>query len=242
MRGFLLGLIWVPEVGAETIRQAFPPPAESTRVSGGSFGDYLGRLELRESDVPIRTHDGQRVYHHGRVIELPLVRGDLQQCADSAIRVHAEWQRSEGVTDISYHATSGDPLPWDRYRDGDRPYVKDGRIAWKSTGQVGAWDSWLRAVFMWAGTRSLEAYETDPVEHPIPGDVLVEGGSPGHAVLILDVAKKGDQTFLLLGEGFMPAQDFHVELGPVDGWWLWSERGLTLPHWVMDADSLRRWR
>jgi hypothetical protein len=95
---------------------------------------------------------------------------------------------------------------------------------------------------MWAGTRSLEAYETVAVTDPLPGDLLVEGGSPGHAVLILDVARKGDETWLLIGEGFMPAQDFHIELGPEQGWWRWTEGGLDLPHWSMGSDSLRRWR
>jgi len=175
-------------------------------------------------------------------VDLPLVKGDLQQCADSAIRLHAEWQRSEGKPDISYHATSGDPIPWSRYQAGERPYVSNNHIAWRSIGTPGSWDNWLRSVFMWAGTRSLQAYETVPVSQPMPGDVLVEGGSPGHAVLILDVATRGDETWLLIGEGFMPAQDFHVELGPEAGWWLWTEQGLGLPHWWMDSDSLRRWR
>ena len=94
---------------------------------------------------------------------------------------------------------------------------------------------------MWAGTRSLAAYETRAVGQPQAGDVLVVGGSPGHAVVLLDVATRGDEVLLLIGEGYMPAQDFHVEHGPVGGWWVWSEDGVDLGHWRMPPSSLRRW-
>jgi hypothetical protein len=95
---------------------------------------------------------------------------------------------------------------------------------------------------MWAGTRSLVAYDTVAAEGaPSPGDLLVEGGSPGHAVVLLDVARTADATYVLVGEGFMPAQDFHVELGPHGGWWRWDD-GVELPHWTLEGSGLRRWR
>jgi len=100
---------------------------------------------------------------------------------------------------------------------------------------------------MWAGTRSLHAYDTAPAPagtEPHPGDLLVDPGSPGHAVLLLDVARAADgAVWLLVGEGYMPAQQLHVELGPSGGWWRWSpERGLALDHWSFDADALRQWK
>ena len=93
---------------------------------------------------------------------------------------------------------------------------------------------------MWAGTRSLAAYETDPVKGPpVPGDLLVSPGSPGHAVLLLDVATRGEETFVLIGEGFMPAQNFHVEIGPHEGWWRWDE-GVRLHHWDLRGSGVHR--
>jgi hypothetical protein len=91
-------------------------------------------------------------------------------------------------------------------------------ITWTRAKAAPTWEGYLSAVFTWAGTRSLQAYETLPDTTPEPGDLLVQGGSPGHAVLLLDVARRGPDTLLLVGEGFMPAQDFHVELGPEAGW------------------------
>jgi hypothetical protein len=168
-----------------------------------------------------------------------MVRGDLQQCADSVIRLRAEWLREQGAP-ISFHATSGDPLPWKRYAGGETPYVVDNRIAWKPGG-TGGWSDYLTKVFIWAGTDSLARRDSVPATSPRPGDLLVEGGFPGHAVILLDVARRGDEVVLLVGEGYMPAQSFHVELGPLQGWWPWDGT-LDLGHWSFERSHLRRFR
>jgi len=225
------------DVEASTVRAAFPLPAGTSRVDGGAFGEWLGAMTVRPADVTVRTHDGRTVGHDARVIELPLVKGDLQQCADSAIRLRAEWLKATGG-EIMYHSTSGDPMPWSRYAGGETPYAAGNDLAWRPGGDK-SWDGYLRSVFMYAGTRSL-ALDTEAVDAPIPGDIVVVPGGPGHAVVLLDVAKRGDETLVLVGEGFMPAQDFHVELGPVDGWWAWDD-GVELDHWTLPASGLRRW-
>lgn len=216
--------------------QAYPPPANSTQVIASDFGAWLQSRPLRGASTPILTHDGRVVQHDGRPVDLPMVKGDLQQCADSAIRLRAEWLKEKDEP-VVFHATSGDPLTWSRYRAGEKPYESQGRIAWKAGGDK-TWDGYLKWVFMWAGTRSL-AYDTVAVSAPQPGDLLVNPGSPGHAVVLLDVAKRGDDVFVLVGEGYMPAQDFHVEHGPIGGWWEWDE-GVQLDHWHMPATGLRR--
>jgi hypothetical protein len=43
----------------------------------------------------------------------------------------------------------------------------------------------------------------------------------------------------LVGEGYMPAQNFHVETGPVSGWWPWRD-GVKLDHWTLSKSTLRR--
>lgn len=222
---------------ANTIREAFPPPANTERVAGGEFGSWIGGRSLAPADHPVKTHDGRTVGHDARVIEMSVVKGDLQQCADSAIRLRAEWLKETGG-EIMYHATSGDPMPYSRWTGGEQPYADGNKLKWKPGGD-GSWDGYLRWVFMYAGTRSL-ALDTTAVETPRPGDILVEPGSPGHAVVLLDVATDAENTYVLIGEGFMPAQDFHVELGPVDGWWKWED-GVVLAHWALPASGLRRW-
>lgn len=223
---------------APTITEAFPAPAGAERVAADDFGAWLRGRTVAPADQPVRTYKGDVVHHRARVVELPLVRGDLQQCADSAIRLRAEWRRERGEP-VMFHATSGDAMPWDRWEKGERPYEERGKLKWRP-GTEGGWDAYLSKVFLWAGTRSLEAYDTEPAEgSPTPGDVLVTPGSPGHAVVLLDVARSADATYVLVGEGFMPAQDFHVELGPHDGWWRWDD-GVSLPHWDLPASTHRR--
>ncbi|MCO4747554.1 MAG: hypothetical protein KC912_22325 [Proteobacteria bacterium] len=229
-----------PAPAASTVGEAFPLPDGASRVSSDAFGDSLRQLGIRAADAPIRTHDGRTVHHHARAIELPLVRGDLQQCADSAIRLRAEWQREQGQ-EVMFHATSGDEMPFSRFAAGETPYAEGNGLKWRE-GSTGDWEDYLRLVFMWAGTASLETHDTVAATTPRPGDVLVQGGFPGHAVVLLDVAEREGETLFLVGEGFMPAQDFHVEIGPIDGWWRWADDGLKLPHWHMKRDSLRRWK
>jgi hypothetical protein len=50
-----------------------------------------------------------------------------------------------------------------------------------------------------------------------PGDVLIHGGFPGHAVIVMDVAanKQGSKIYLL-AQSYMPAQDIHVLRNPSD--------------------------
>ena len=225
-----------------TIRYSYPPPAGASRVDVDAYGDWLRDLSLRDPSVPVRTYTGAIVPHDdARVIELPLVSGNLQQCADTAIRLRAEWLKQTGQDDaILFHATSGDAMPWPRYQAGERAYETGNHLAWRSTGTPATWDEYLSAVFMWAGTRSLDADTTRP-SSPRPGDLLLLPGSPGHAVVILDVATWQDRTWLLVGEGFMPAQDFHLELGPDSGWWPWHA-GLHMGPWDFPQSSLRRWK
>ena len=220
------------------LREAFPPPEGFERQPQDLYGAWLGGLPVRPPEVPVRTHDGREVGHHARVIALPVVRGDLQQCADSAIRLRAEFLLQTGQP-VSYHATSGDEISYQRWMTGQRPSARGSSLTWTAGGD-GSWEGYLRAVFMYAGTASLEAYETVRVEQPRAGDVLVEGGFPGHVEDHDGGARRREETRILIGEGFMPAQDFHVELGPDAGWWPWDP-GLALPHWPLGPEHLRRW-
>lgn len=235
------------QAGPQTIAEAYPPPPGAHRVPADAFGAWLGQRLLAEPERPVRTWDGRVVAQDARVIELPLVPGDLQQCADTAIRLRAEFLREQGLP-VSFHATSGDPVPWARWVQGERPRAVGRGLQWSGGGRAGddaeSWSRYLAAVFTWAGTASLERHDTVPADAPRAGDLVVQGGFPGHAVILLDVAvQPDDTTWVLVGEGFMPAQDAHVQHGPHRGWWRWDpEAGLALPYWPLPASALRRWK
>lgn len=70
-------------------------------------------------------------------------------------------------------------------------------------------------VFNYAGTLSLSReLKSVPLEDIQIGDVFIHGGSPGHAIIVVDVANDvkwhaGDKCFLV-AESYMPAQDIHI--------------------------------
>jgi hypothetical protein len=152
------------------------------------------------------------------VAALDIGDADLQQCADSVIRMHAEWMWSRGQqAAITYRSASGLAMPWTRWSHGERVVPKGtNAIEWalggKPVSDHAAFRKYLDTVFGWVNTVSL-AREANPI--PVsdlsPGDFVVMPGNPGHAVLILDLAEASDgRRAVLLGQGFMPAQSFHV--------------------------------
>ncbi|WP_445298457.1 DUF4846 domain-containing protein [Lacibacter sp. H375] len=81
------------------------------------------------------------------------------------------------------------------------------------------------------------------------GDVLIKGGSPGHAVIIMDIARhrSSGKIIFLLAQSYMPAQDIRVlqnlndkRLSP---WYRepLSDR-IATPEWTFYATQLRSWR
>ena len=122
----------------------------------------------------------------------------------------------------------------------------------EDTGSIGVdygnFRAYLDNVFTYAGTASLER-EMRPVSlaQIQPGDVWIQGGYPGHAVLVLDVAQKpgSDEKLFLLAQSYMPAQDFHVLVNPQDATlspWYAAEFDdeLHTPEWSFSKSDLRR--
>jgi hypothetical protein len=77
------------------------------------------------------------------------------------------------------------------------------------------------------------------------GDVFIQGGFPGHAVLVVDVAEDArGQRAVLLAQSYMPAQDIHILRNPKpsDNPWyvIAGDEPLTTPEWGFPAGSLRR--
>ena len=79
------------------------------------------------------------------------------------------------------------------------------------------------------------------------GDVFIQGGFPGHAVIVVDMAKNkatGKKIFLL-AQSYMPAQDIHILKNPnhdaLDPWYeLDFEGPLYTPEWTFGKDNLKR--
>lgn len=244
-------------LAVRTLDETFDPPAGFTRVTvaPGSFGEFLRTLPLRAEGAPVLAYDKRRLLDGddprvAAVAELDVSPVDIQQCADSVIRLHAEWRWSTGATgDVGYHFLSGDYATWSRHKAGERPKVDGNRVSW--TGGAPPKDDhatyrrYLDMVFNYASTISLANKSSATIEKDVlrPGDFFILPGGPGHAILILDVAEAPDgRRVALLGQGFMPAQDFHVLSAAGSAWFSLDGEDVDTPFWPAPFpwSSLRR--
>jgi hypothetical protein len=215
-------------------------------------------LQLRPTGSPVRYHDGRLKgwqHFHYAVVDMDIGESDLQQCADFAIRLRAEYLYSRGEYErITFNFTSGHAAAYLDWRDGLRPVVSGSDVRWQRAGQAdasyGNFRDYLDTVFLYAGTYSISR-DLTPVEDPAAaeiGDIYVMGGFPGHAVVVMDVAEHSEtgERLILLAQGFMPAQDLHIlknfedpDLSP----WYRADfaRYLHTPQWSFERDHLRRW-
>ena len=230
------------------LEDALPVPDGFVRVSEKprSFGAWLRALPLRAPSTPVNTFSGT-VLREGTdpriaaVAELDAGTADLQQCADSVIRLHAEWLWSRGdKQQIGYHFLSGDFATWERYARGDRASAEGAKVVWsnraKPSDSHATFRKYLDLVFNYASTISLARHSEVVARADVaPGDFFILPGGPGHAVLVLDVARSGDgHEVALLGQGYMPAQDFqvlHPQGGGKGAWFSFDEDAVDTPFW-----------
>ncbi len=239
-----------------SLEATIAPPPGFTRVAvePGSFAAWLRSLPLRPAGTPVRTFLGDEVLAGddpllAAVVELDVGTTGLQQCADSIIRLHAEWLWSQGRKErIAYRFTSGHRAQWTGYAAGDRAEVSGSKVSWVRTAPAArshtAFRAYLDLVFTYAGTLSLQSEKTRPAREDIqPGDFFVEGGSPGHAILVVEVAvNEAGERMALLGQGSIPAQDFHIFTpGQGSPWFSLQGDELVTPFWTpFPWTSLRR--
>jgi len=247
---------WLSESSQTTLSQAIQPPARYRRLpaTDNSFTIWLRGLPVRE-DKTVYLHNGQpkanqRAQH--AVIAIDTGTRDLQQCADAVMRLRAEYLFASGQQEaISFNFTSGHPARWSDWRDGQRPVVKGNRVTWSAKAEKDSsyrnFRRYLNIVFSYAGTYSLkrELHKVENPKHIQPGDVFIQGGFPGHGVLVVDVVEndKGERAFLL-AQSYMPAQDIHVLRNPsAAGPWYTSRSSgkLITPEWSFTYEDLHRW-
>jgi len=224
--------------------------------TSGELTGFLRALPLKEAGSDVLLYDGlPKSNQDGQVavFDLDLGDRDLQQCADSVIRIYAEYFWSVGDYDkISFHLTNGFLMEYTKWRDGNRIVVDGNDVRWSKTKEYDdsykEFRNYLMMVFSYAGTLSLfEECEPITPKEMLPGDMFLQGGSPGHCILVVDIAEdnEGNRCYLL-AQGYMPAQDFHVlknPLHPADPWYYESEMGYPLetPSFVFNEGSLVRW-
>ena len=125
-----------------TLESRIHTPDGYTRTSedAGNLADFLRNYAMKEDQSPVLLYDGSKKGNqnaHVAVFDLPIEPEDLQQCADSVIRVYAEYFWSTGQYDrIAFHFTSGFDAQYTKWADGYRIQVGDVFLKGGSPGHV----------------------------------------------------------------------------------------------------------
>ena len=218
-----------------------PGDFKRTDARQGSFAAWLRNIYLRKNNT-VYLYNGQpaeRQHLHYAVLDISTGSKDLQQCADAIMRLKAEYYFSR--------------------KEYDKIVFSDGKNIYKFTANTQNMEgtgnlhqallAYLETVFINCGTYTVDAM-TKPVAlaDMQAGDVFVKAGSPGHAMIVVDVAQNlAGEKIYLLAQGYMPAQDMHIVINPVDAtlspWYkVTNDEQVITPGWVFEKTRLKRWK
>lgn len=243
----------------KTIQERFllPTGFQRSKVAENSFGAYLRNLPLKPHGTKVKFYNGSIKNKEGvycEVIDMEIGTKDLQQCADAIIRLRAEYLfKNQQFSKIHFNFTSGDRADYTKYAEGYRTVIKANKVSWVKSGQKDTsytnFRRYLDLVFTYAGTWSLDR-EMQAVKNLSQlqiGDVFIKGGSPGHAVIVLDIAEnpQTQEKIFLLAQSYMPAQDIQVLINPNDEklspWYnIHFANELVTPEWTFEKKHLKR--
>lgn len=242
----------------KTIDTRFRLPQGYTRIAvpEGSFGRYLRQLPLHPDGAVVHLYNGSEKPNNGiyaAVVNMDIGSRNLQQCADAVMRLRAEYLYKKGTPEkIHFNFTSGFRAGFGKWMEGYRIVVNNNNAAWMLQASPDksyrALRNYLEMVFSYAGTLSLEKeLKPVPLHDMRPGDVLIHGGSPGHAVIVVDMAENAQgKKIYLLAQSYMPAQEIQVLENPsndaLSPWYALPEEAgeIVSPEWVFPTGELRR--
>jgi hypothetical protein len=237
-----------------TVATRFNVPAGYTRKAydNGTFGNYLQQLPLKPAGTLTKRYNGETKPNKvaAAVIDISVGNSDLQQCADAIMRLRAEWLFSEKrFNDISFNLTNGFNMKYSEWKKGKR--LNSACNGWTNGGAASEshedFLNYMKKIFTYAGTLSLsKELQAKNVATLEAGDVFIKGGSPGHAVIVVDVAEGSEGKLFMLAQSYMPAQDVHVLDHPARPGQPWYELGdddaLETPEWRFPPHALARFK
>ena len=245
------------DTSGTTVATRFLPPDGYKRKAqdSSSFGFYLRSLPLKKHGSAVHLYNGELKGNqsaHVAVINMSVGKRDLQQCADAVMRLRGEYLfHNNRYSDIHFRFVSGFNCAYSKWREGNRVALNGNSVSWQKTASAdNSYSSFLKymeTVFNYASTLSLEkelrSIELKDVEI---GDVLIRGGAPGHAVIVVDMVENLDgEKLVLLAQSYMPAQEIQVLQNPmnrtISPWYNLEEQiKIYTPEWTFEAHQLKR--
>lgn len=239
----------VQTIPSDTLVLRFPPPAgyELAPAPSNTFAYFLQRFPMKPHGSAVHLYDGRLKVNqraHAGVLDIDVGKRDLQQCADAVMRLRAEYLfQTKQYQLISFNFVNGFSAPYSRWANGERILFNGNHCSWKAGAapdySYNNFRKYLDIVFAYASTISLsKQLHRKPLAQLEAGDVFIEAGSPGHAVIVMAVAREktfGKKIFLL-AQSYMPAQEIHIlvnkENRKLSPWYEVPEGGiLQTPEW-----------
>lgn len=239
------------------------PPENYQRVATeeGSYAAYIQNLVIKE-DTTIYLHNGEIKPDQSfgyLVIDMDIGEKNLQQCADAAIRLRAEYLYAQKrFQEIRFNFTNGQTAYYEKWREGYRAslvgYGNRARIVWEKKAEFEdsyeSFRNYLNLVFNYAGSWSLdkELETVTNLEEVEVGDMLVRGAFPGHVMIIVDIARHQEtgEKLILLAQSARPAQDIHIVKNrhnlKISPWYsiYTLETKLDIEEWTFYKENLKR--
>jgi Domain of unknown function (4846) len=242
---------------AETVAGiVLPPGFKRVKLSAHSFGEWLRNISLKK-DNRVHLYNGSLKSDQSAqfaVLDIRIGTKDLQQCADAVLRLRAEYFLHQNRSDlIVFKATDGTVLSFPDWKKGTRYKLAGNKLTTykqtiDDTDTRKNLESFLETVFSFCGTLSLShEMHAKNIGDIHPGDVFVKGGSPGHAMIVIDMAvnEAGEKIFML-AQSYMPAQDVHIVKNPMNDelspWYsVNASAPLITPGWIFDPGEIKEW-
>jgi len=241
-----------------TIKDRYLPIEGYSRVEyeEGSFGEFLRNQKLKPYGEKVLYYDGREKSSkeiYDSAFDVDIGNRDLHQCADAIMLLRAEYLYSQGLYDkISFNFVSGFKAEYNMWIKGYRIDVQGNNAEYYLTKEPSNsyedFRKYMDMVFAYSGTLSLERELISvSIDNMNIGDVFIIGGSPGHAVIVVDMAvnSSGEKIFLL-AQSYMPAQQTQLLINPMDDdispWYsLNGKEKLITPQWTFELDTLKSW-
>ena len=198
-----------------------------------SFADWLQQIVLKKDNTVFYYNGEVKPNQQAQyaVLDISVGKQNLQQCADAVMRLRAEY--------LFYTKQYSTIVFFDndkkRYAF-EMPYTEENLAIY------------LKKVFGMCGTASLSKQMQKITYNQVQaGDVLIRGGFPGHAVIVMDVAVNEDgKKIFLLAQSYMPAQDVHVLKNPmvddISPWYFLNDAEyINTPEYTFNRNEWKTW-
>ena len=150
----------------------------------------------------------------------------------------------------AHNFVSGFKAEYSKWMEGYRIKVDGNDVSYykasESSNTYESFRKYMNMVMAYASTLSLEKeLQKVEIDHMRIGDVFIVGGSPGHAIIVVDMAiNQRNEKIFLLAQSYMPAQQTQILINPIDKdispWYsLKGKDKLITPEWDFELNELK---